>query len=929
MKKHYLIYLFLFFQSISYAQEYQPIQVIDPPSHNDDIGYVMEVDGDWAVVSSGFGRGVFILHKTTNKQWETFKKIDSPDTVQSDGFGTSFDISGNTLAIGAHYATIDTLSYVGSVYIYHKDSGGINNWGLVKQLLPDSLISHNDAWEGVFGRAIAIDDSLLVVSSEIPGVDSIKSVSVYNRDSGGIENWGKVDEFHIVDEDAHFSPTTLAIENNRIVVGDDSDRAYYPQYDVNSGAVYIFDYHTGSNSWKLTKKVPAPNIGDGFLNLFGRSLAIQNNTLVVGAPRNFKRGAAYIYKKDEGGNNNWGYLEELELPYTGNVNINFGQDVAIDGNRILVGADWDYGANGSPGAAYLYEKDIEAGREWGLRDIIKPTGSLSGDRFGYQVGLSDNEMLVTAIGHDDYDGAMYILGTPAYIEAATGVCVGSSTSLTFHFPDSLPAPFEIGLMSGNTLSIHTDLVDGQQLEITPDSTTKYELAWAIDANGDSLQTGLGVWVPVYAYPNAEMEAPEIGCIGDSIELKFRFEFPPGTPLLTIAFSRFHVIYTDGSQDYYVYAKNGQKIKHPFSQTTTYWFKSIINAAGCERTDDFLTGPQEIIAKERPIARFSVDDKKCLGERTYVHFTGITPPNSQYLWDFGPIGYWTPEPSYSVNYGQAGTYPLTLTVVDPNGCADTAYKQAIVHPEPLVWVDVNGFCLGDSTQLNFIGTTVANSQFTWNIDGQVYPTDTQDSHTVRFNEAGIKNVKLLVVNPFGCRDSTDQNFSISNNPRASIRLVNGDIRKLASVNNHFRYQWYKDGEKIPKELGGTKNELVLTETGEYYMEGINSIVCSQFSRTITVTDIILGLFNNQNTPKLSIWPNPTKDKLHIQLPNNISSDIAIKLVDMEGKTVNLTYRTDDLQDQTITLTNLSQYPKGLYILTLNHSKGIWQSRLLLE
>jgi hypothetical protein len=61
------------------------------------------------------------------------------DRAAIDNFGYSVSISGNTVVVGAYHedenATgASTLISAGSVYIFYKDQGGVDNWGQVKKL---------------------------------------------------------------------------------------------------------------------------------------------------------------------------------------------------------------------------------------------------------------------------------------------------------------------------------------------------------------------------------------------------------------------------------------------------------------------------------------------------------------------------------------------------------------------------------------------------------------------------------------------------------------------------------------------------------------------------------------------------------------------------------------------------------------------------
>ena len=89
---------------------------------------------------------------------------------------------------------------------------------------------------------------------------------------------------------------------------------------------------------------------------FGRSVAISGDTAVVGAwleDAGFTgTGAAYLFRRDEGGADNWGEVTKLTAS-DAEARDFFGIDVAVSGDTAVVGA-----ANegvGGKGAAYVFD----------------------------------------------------------------------------------------------------------------------------------------------------------------------------------------------------------------------------------------------------------------------------------------------------------------------------------------------------------------------------------------------------------------------------------------------------------------------------------------------------------------------------------------------------------------------------------------------
>ena len=147
---------------------------------------------------------------------------------------------------------------------------------------------------------------------------------------------------------------------------------------------------------------------------FGYSVAIDGNTAVVGAPgSNSNAGAAYVFTKDS--DDAWSPAATLTAS-DGAANDEFGISVAIDGNTIVVGARQDDTRNG---AAYVFTKSPDS--VWAndenqtyKRETAKLTASdaAADDEFGISVAIDGNTIVVGARQDDARNGAAYVFTKP-------------------------------------------------------------------------------------------------------------------------------------------------------------------------------------------------------------------------------------------------------------------------------------------------------------------------------------------------------------------------------------------------------------------------------------------------------------------------------------------------------------------------------------
>ena len=152
--------------------------------------------------------------------------------------------------------------------------------------------------------------------------------------------------------------------------------------------------------WSEQARITA--IGGGASDSFGSSIGISGDTMVVGAPaRASGIGAAYVFVRQ---GSNW--TQQAMLTNTPPLaSGGFGAAVAIDGNTILVGAP---GRSPSfpAGRAYVF---VRNGTNWSQQAsfVALPPDNISNNRFGYDVDIS-GESIVIGAPWVSFAGATYV-----------------------------------------------------------------------------------------------------------------------------------------------------------------------------------------------------------------------------------------------------------------------------------------------------------------------------------------------------------------------------------------------------------------------------------------------------------------------------------------------------------------------------------------
>jgi hypothetical protein len=141
-------------------------------------------------------------------------------------------------------------------------------------------------------------------------------------------------------------------------------------------------------------------------DFFGLSVSVSGNALVVGAPKHAcamgsECGSAYVFRL-----NGAAWVQEGELiPPDLAPSDYFGGAVAVDGDRIVVGARYsDPNALSFAGAAYVFRFD---GTAWVQEAKLTAPDAAPGDVFGTSVAVQGDRVFVGAPG-SGVDGALYI-----------------------------------------------------------------------------------------------------------------------------------------------------------------------------------------------------------------------------------------------------------------------------------------------------------------------------------------------------------------------------------------------------------------------------------------------------------------------------------------------------------------------------------------
>lgn len=174
---------------------------------------------------------------------------------------------------------------------------------------------------------------------------------------------------------------SLALSDDMLAVGAPGKNGY-------AGAAYVFS--RSGTIWTEQTNLTAPNAAAN--DLFGWSLALSDDTLAVGAPsKDTSTGAVYVFSRS---GTTWAQQAYLmaAVAYS-----RFGFSLALSGDTLAVGA---WGAYNS-GAAYVFSR---SGMVWSQQACLTASNAEATDYFGHSVSLSGDVLAVGAI-NEDSDGS--------------------------------------------------------------------------------------------------------------------------------------------------------------------------------------------------------------------------------------------------------------------------------------------------------------------------------------------------------------------------------------------------------------------------------------------------------------------------------------------------------------------------------------------
>jgi hypothetical protein len=384
------------------------------------------------------------------------------------------------------------------------------------------------------------------------------------------------------------------------------------------------------------------------------------------------------------------------------------------------------------------------------------------------------------------------------------------------------------------------------------------------------------------------------------------------------------------------------IKEPsdFPNVTTTYYCSVFDGQTTATSEITVT------AKPKPTGNAGEDKSITVGTSTFLDAASVSGGSGSYNFS------WTPTSMLvQSNVLQPQTNNLdentefSLVINDDNGCKSESDEIWIftggsglnVNPTPSEDV----ICLNEFTTLkaNAIGGGGVYTYYWFSENGwestetepQVSPTETT-IYTVEVNDGfkTVSNTTTVFVNPLPIVDLLPNGYeyfgsdTIKACVKDSVVLDAGNIENPANMN----YLWSNTA---------TSRKQSVTTTGSwidfktYTVEVQNPVtLCSQNAKMTVFFDFneceigineINSLHNNIN-----ISPNPSNGIFNIEVMG-LEKTFDISIEDINGRNIFNEKNIDIKSDNFIKIVDLTDFPKGIYLISITHESGVLNSKII--
>jgi hypothetical protein len=356
----------------------------------------------------------YIFRFSAARTWDFEERLIAPDGAVGDLFGSAVTVSGDQVVIGAPMRDEVGIADRGGAYVFRRTDPATAAWELTA-----ILTAGDGAVGDRFGSSVDISaDSVLIGAPfrDQGGIADQGAGYVFRRTDPQTDTWEETALLTASDGAVNDRfGSSVALNGSDLIVG----APLRDQGGVfNQGGAYVFRrFDPIADDWDQTTLLLAAD--GAFGDQFGFSVALEGDDAVVGSPLKdrdgiLNPGAAYIFRRTDPVADAWTAITILTAS-DGAVNDQFGTSVALSADDVLVGAPFEAidGVADQGSARHFRRTDTDV---WEAAAVLFAADGGFGDRFGFSVGISGDAALTGAPFADPLDiaesGAVYPFRRP-------------------------------------------------------------------------------------------------------------------------------------------------------------------------------------------------------------------------------------------------------------------------------------------------------------------------------------------------------------------------------------------------------------------------------------------------------------------------------------------------------------------------------------
>ncbi|MEM6706020.1 MAG: hypothetical protein AAF690_25110 [Acidobacteriota bacterium] len=358
--------------------------------------------------------------------WVENFEIDWPAVSDVGDFGRSLELADETLLIGA-----PNTGGRGEVHIIERRLNGSPHWQASLLQVPSSV-------DIGFGRLLKLDGATLVATAARFVDEAFPNsgvVYVFRRASSG---WHLEDSLVAPPADQVHANLRFGdrvdVSGDVLAVGASTQAVVNGVVAVRTGSVFVYE-RAAAGAWLPTQRIDCPDPEED--SDFGRELALNGDTLVVGRPGSIfssRPGSIFIYERDASGQF---VLAQQSAPTTGFVDVNgsdqFGSSIEIEGDLVAAGSRRSVNSEGDKnGAIFLFHRNTDG--TWPSQETAAlGVPSAHGAGFGLSFSLDEGRVFASIAQPSGPAHAAYIFGATTTADLCAPTPMGGGVGLRIDF----------------------------------------------------------------------------------------------------------------------------------------------------------------------------------------------------------------------------------------------------------------------------------------------------------------------------------------------------------------------------------------------------------------------------------------------------------------------------------------------------------------